>query len=718
MFLGGIALAAIPVVLHLVMRQQPRHLEFPALRFIQQRQDTNRRRLQLRHLLLLLLRVVMICLLALALARPRVQSTGVIGGQEAPVAAALIFDTLPRMDYRFENKTRLEVAREIGLWLLGQLPKESQVAILDAGAGEPVFQIDAGTAQQRLERLAPTSIGRPLAEVLDGALELLAKSDQPRKEIYLFTDLARQAWPESAAAQVSERFERLNSVGVYVIDVGVEQPQDFALGEVRLSAQVLARNSPLMLNTELSGIGQGGTRVVETYLLGGQGKVEKRSQESLNVVAGGSQPVHVVLGGLEPGTHQGYLRMVGSDNLAANDTRFFTVEVKPPWRILVAAGAEKPGNEGEQASEAEELALYLTEALAPETFRINGQARFECRVVPIARLADESLDRFAAVALLDPPPLTDDVWQQLGGYAMQGGGVAICLGPRAQVQEFNRPAPQELLPGTLANQASFPEGDVGITTDDGQHPLLAKFRPLRGSVPWDLFPVYRCWRFDKLLTGANTVVSLSNHRPALFEKPLGKGRVLTLTTPISEKPDVSEGERWNRLPSGFEPWPFVMLANEMMLYLVGSADSSLNYTAGQPAVLRLDASQRFPTYMLSTPRGDRFRKSPDAKQNSLVVTSTDWPGNYRVQAGGDEKGVDRGFSVNLPQEATQLERIEREKLATFFGKQEYRVAKNREEINRAVSRSRVGRELFPLLLVAMVFVMAIEHLLANRFYRE
>jgi hypothetical protein len=44
LLLGGIALVAIPVALHLVMRRQPKELTFPALRFVQQRRDANRRR--------------------------------------------------------------------------------------------------------------------------------------------------------------------------------------------------------------------------------------------------------------------------------------------------------------------------------------------------------------------------------------------------------------------------------------------------------------------------------------------------------------------------------------------------------------------------------------------------------------------------------------------------------------------------------------------------
>src|SRR5215470_7351315 len=108
LMLAGAVLVAAPIILHLVMRQQPKHLIFPALRFIRQRNDANKRRLKLRHIVLLALRCAAIVFLALALARPSVQSAGFLGDREAPVAAAMVFDTTPRMQYRNENQTRLE----------------------------------------------------------------------------------------------------------------------------------------------------------------------------------------------------------------------------------------------------------------------------------------------------------------------------------------------------------------------------------------------------------------------------------------------------------------------------------------------------------------------------------------------------------------------------------------------------------------------------------
>src|SRR3954453_7030832 len=85
LFLGG-ALVAIPVVLHLIMRQRPKQLLFPALRFIHERRLANQRRLQLRHWLLLALRCGAIGLLVSALARASLTS----GVMSSWIAASLV----------------------------------------------------------------------------------------------------------------------------------------------------------------------------------------------------------------------------------------------------------------------------------------------------------------------------------------------------------------------------------------------------------------------------------------------------------------------------------------------------------------------------------------------------------------------------------------------------------------------------------------------------
>jgi len=713
--LAGASLVAIPIVLHLIMRRKPQHFEFPALRLVQDRHDVNRRRLRLRHLLLLALRMLAILLFAVALARPSVKLSGSLGTQEAPVAAALVFETSKRMEYQHRNRSRLEVAQELGLWLLAQLPDESQIAVLDTRPGPAAFQVDRGAAKHRIEHLSAVANSQSLLTTLDEAVRLVEQSELERREIYVFTDMARVSWPSQSATQLMDRLARMPDVGIYLIDVGVDDPTNTALGELRLSGEVLSSRSPVRIETEVSHRGLAAERTAELFLLepdpekpaDGGLTPQKQREKTVELEPGRAQQIDFEIGSLKIGTHQGYVRLTGQDGLACDDRRFFTVEVKSAWRILVAA-PEPP----------REYALFLTQMLAPASYVRSGQARFDCRVIALDQLAEHALEPYSAVCLVDPTPLEPAVWQKLGDFVSEGHGLAVFLGHKANsIESFNHPAAQELLAGKLVRQARRPDGDVHLAPQRFQHPMLAEFRDLAGSIPWQGMPVFRYWQLDDPGPGVDVVVRFNDGQPAILERPLGKGRVLTMTTPVSDDPNRRP---WNLLPAG-ESWPFFILANEMAAYLVGSSDRQLNYFAGQTATLRLDPDESFPSYVLTAldaPDEVDARLTPDLREHVLTITSTDKVGNYRVRAGGSTSGVALGFSVNLAPEQTRLDRLSEEELSELFGDVPYRIARDRNQLEGDRRRQRVGRELFGLLILLMAVALGIEHVLANRFYRD
>ena len=715
--LAGSALVAIPIVLHLVMRRKPRKFEFPAIQFVQKRRDVNQRRLRLRHLLLLVLRALAIVLLATALARPSVKFSGVLGSQEAPVAAALVFDTSKRMDYQHENRTRLEAAREWGLWLLAQLPRESQIAVVDTRPGPVAFQVDRGAAKHRMERLVTTANSRSLAATLDEAVRLLEESRPLRREVYVFTDMARVSWPSESAVRWRDRLARMPDLGVYLIDVGVDDPTNTALGAPRLSAQVLSNRSPLRIETEVYHQGAHTERTVELYLLEKDPEQpewqprtpQKRGQQTVELESGQGQridfpPIRV----LEVGTHQGYVEISGQDGLACDDRRFFTVEVRPAWRVLLAS--PRP---------TEQFTFFLTQMLAPASFVQSGEARFDCQVIALDELAAHDLEPYAAVFLVDPTPPEPDVWRKLLRYVSDGGGLAVLLGLKAgSVASFNGAEAQQLLPGKLLRQARAPRDyPYYLAPQELRHPILAELRDYADSIPWQEMDVRRYWQLDELATGVDVVVPFNDGSPAILERSVGKGRVVTMTTPLSDELNETA---WNRLPNP-DAWPMLILVNGMGSYLVGSGDEQLNYFAGQAAVLRLDPERSYGSYALMTPdapEGAEVWLTPNAEEHVLVVASTDEAGNYQVRPSGAPPGAERGFSVNLAPEQTRLDRLAEEDLADVFGPVPYRVARQRSQLESVRSMQRVGRELFPALILLLALALGIEHVLANRFYKE
>lgn len=693
----GTLLIAAPIVLHLIMRQQPKRLEFPALRLLVARSETNRRKLQLRNLILLLLRCAAILLLALALARPSLQSGGILPDQEAPVAAALVFDTAPRMEYRQENQTRLEAARETADWLVEQFPSESEVWVLDSRAAAGSFPLDAGAARDRIGRLSGTTAPRPLGDTLEDALELVQESVQQRKEVYVFSDLSQAAWSSEASARWRERLRQHPEIGVYLIDVGVEQPKNASLGELRLSAQSVAEGTALALETSLAQVGGDGDRAVELLVANAEGKLEKRGEQSRTLVGGQPQSIAFTLGSLPPGTHQGLVRVVGEDGLAADDVRYFSVAAEAKQKVLLAAPAP-----------ADDYALWVRRAL---------ETRFECRVVALDELGGVSLEEFAAGFLLDPGPLSSTEWQRLAEFVTGGRGLAIVLGRNAQVEAFNERAAQEVLPAPLARQFRAGGRLVYLAPESLDHPVLAPFRSRQGSLPWEDFPVEKYWQLGELPAGANVLVPYSNGDPAVVERPLGKGRVMLFTTSLSDA--ASRQDAWNYIMTGAgqtAPWPGMMLTILSAQYLAGGSDARLNYLPGESAVVPLGGERALGMFLLATPSGERLRQTAGGEQDAVTISVTEWPGNYQLRSGSDQGGFARGFSVNLPPAATQLDRLDTEQLKALLDGLPIRVARGRDQIDRSVSLGRVGLELYPFLIALVAIVLAAEHLLANRFH--
>jgi hypothetical protein len=188
-----------------------------------------------------------------------------------------------------------------------------------------------------------------------------------------------------------------------------------------------------------------------------------------------------------------------------------------------------------------------------------------------------------------------------------------------------------------------------------------------------------------------------------------------MTTPVS---DPAYDDPWNILPTGPDPWPFLALANGVAEYLVGASDSQLNYLAGQTAMLPLAPNEQVASYVLDIPGAAPVRQSLTPGQLDLSVASTEALGNYRVRAGGRDGQLDRGFSVNCSPTISDLTRIDFAAITAALGKDRVQLARSREEIEVRVGQGRVGRELFPSLIIALAIVLGIEQLLANRFYRN
>lgn len=707
MLLGGAALVAVPLLLHLIMRRKPVKREFPALRFLKARATANRRRLRLNHLLLLLLRMAALSLLALALARPTLRGAGWLADGEGPVAAVFIFDNAPRMLLREANRTRLEQATAMAKVLFDKLPPTSKVAVLDTSGNAAAFSPTIAAAAARVDRLATATPVVSLADAMREGLRLLDTSGLARHEMYVFTDCSRGAWEGASPLEVTASHP---DASVLYVDVGARGAQNFSLDAVDLASDLVAAGTPLTLSVQASRTGPDATRAVAVELVAADGHYARRAAKPVAWKQGSAVEVAFEVAGLEPGVRQGRVVIDGSDDLEADDVRYFTVQVGSPVRVLVAAPAP-----------ADRTAFLVSQAIAPVALRKAGKARFDPAVIDVERLDGTPWEGVKGIVLVDPPPLPAASWEQLAQWVASGGGLVVWLGPRAgDAARFNSPAAEKLLGGRIKRVWRSPDGGNFLAPESLDHPILAPFRRVGDAVPWQDFPVQRHWEFETVedaaaadggAAGAIAVASYRNGLPAILEHRLGAGTVITVTTPVSQS--ANDPDAWNTLATGFEPWPFVMLANETLLHAIDTADDR-NVIAGRPAVLHMERRD-LPAAFVRTPAGDDFPAAVDPKRGTITVTATQVPGNYAIRSGGEAAGLAKGFSANLDAAATDTARLGDDSLAAIFGAA-HRLARSERELVRDVNLERIGAELFGWLIILAAVAMAGDWIMANRFY--
>jgi len=117
------------------------------------------------------------------------------------------------MEYRVGGLSRLDDARQRALDLLHNLPAESQVAVLDTGAGGADDEADEdwipspAQVRSRINGLRLRPIRAPLVRQIEKAADLLAKAGQAgepaSRMLYVFSDRATAGWDGAEAKRTS-----------------------------------------------------------------------------------------------------------------------------------------------------------------------------------------------------------------------------------------------------------------------------------------------------------------------------------------------------------------------------------------------------------------------------------------------------------------------------------------------------------------------------------
>ncbi|MDO4628739.1 MAG: BatA domain-containing protein [Planctomycetia bacterium] len=775
-FLLALACVGIPVLLHFLMRQKPRKIAFPAVRFLQSREKSCRQSLRLKHWLLLALRMLLIVLLVLLFARPSfmaknlkstrnnvennaennlensAESGKVAVYSSAPTAAVFLFDTSVRMDYVAENQSSLTRAQqEAGRILMG-LPAQSTASVVATHLAPLAFSPDLGEIQRQILQLETSAVARPIPEALMDALALLKTSDLAQKELFIFTDQSAASWELGGASRRQELERLLNSlpgVRITILDTGAENPVNCQLEIPTENAFQTVSGGTVEVHAEIRTPDKL-THRVGIFMLDENGTPQLRGETVTEAEKSVSSLVFQ-LGGLKNGSNQGFLAILDGDALTADNVRAFTIQKDPPTPILMVA--EEP---------AERNAFFVQQALAPTQYALENRANYECSVISYAQFSRwvggssgtqnrlsggngsstsfsssgtsrlGTLERYHAIFFLDPPDFSASEWSRLSQYVHAGGGIALFLGPSLQnPKSYQIAEAQSFLPATPGFQARFPDGAYFTPIGGSAHPILKTFQSLNMPIPWDESPVFRAWTLTDLAPDAQRLFTWSNGTSALLACRRGSGNILLSGTPIHPTQNDSRNV-WNLLPRG-DSWVFLVLMNTATEFLTSSETAPENIFTQEPLAIPLRnlRESRFQLEFLpcqipgevekiensETTRQDTEAVFvPDAERHLLDIPALEKVGNYQIS--GSESGFRRGFSVNFPLALTDLTRTETEAIRQIFQPTEVTFLQSAEFLERHLSGVQSSGELFNWLGLLILLIFGVENWVANRFYKN
>ena len=574
--LFGALLFAVPLVIHLLNRQQHKRREWAAMEFLLRAYKKQRRRLRRENLLLLLLRCLVPVLLALAVARPVFREAAALLGGGGAVHHVFVLDASYSMGLQRDggqsafDRGRAMAARALER-LEAQRNDNPKVTLVCAGV-RPRFlaRADLDVRGARADWMAlsrPEDGAADLTEAMGQVASLVEESTDPEVQVHVLTDLQARALgtaladPAAAAAAgpefrdtLKDQFDRIRKVEraeLHLVDVGpfasgrsggradnvqllglrLEQP--VAVVRVPVSVVATVRNagtSPVAAQVTLDVDGSEPTRKVVNLDPGAEGEAEFQ----LVFRETGRRRLHASLQG---------------DGLTADDEWFRSVEVRERVRVLVVDGAA--------AEDPLRTHAWLWRSILDPT---AGQGPPDVTVFDVTStdtlaLLGGQVDpaAFDVTVLADVDRLNPRALEAVQKALAAGRGVLVAFGERADLASWNlalHGAGDGPMPFRLQRVAGSPAGSglpVSTTMVDPDHPALREFdeevyREVLGAIP-----VHR-WvaaSTEDLAPDARVLLRLNDaeNSPLLVARAVGEGKAaFWLSGPASEYvPD-----RWNR----------------------------------------------------------------------------------------------------------------------------------------------------------------------------
>lgn len=716
----GAAAAAIPLLIHLLNRSRFRTVPWGAMHLLDSVIRTNNRRIRLEQFLLLLVRCAIPAVLAFCLARPVLTGWQALPG-EVPSSTALLLDNSYSMDARSNGKTHFEDVVDQAATIADQLDRRSDIAaIATGGSPTPLFDspvFDPRMMTGRLHRLSGGFGANAAVDSLTSGLGVLGGMANARRHLVFLSDFQAADWQPlsgDAAARLRAQLEAMPiRPNLTLIQVGDEVRDNVSVDSIEFSKTALGVGQDLWLRVNLRNHGPRSYPVARV-LLRLDGKPDSASQVALDPDSAAQALFTCRFD--QAGSHVVEVEVEVDDRLATDNVFAASVTVLKQIDVLLVDG--DPSSEPLKGE-----TDFLAVALTPYTFgRVKLSDLLQTRTVAARQLAEDAIQDARVVVLANVAKLSDDQVNLLSNYVRDGGSLLIFLGNKIDMAWYNRvfrSGQTALLPMAILSR----EGDsseqrkgVRIVAQHFDHPALAVFndRANGNLADAEIWNWYRLGNPEQATTStteeagpdtAMVMARLETGDPLIVEQPFGAGTVVLMATACDAD--------WSTLP--LQP-VFLPLTQQLITTLATQVMPSRNFETGAPLVAVLPSESAGLPLSLTAPDGTRHTVRPVARGTQSVVQfdRTNRPGVYTLSGAGANS---IHFVAQAPRSESDLKTLSSEEMSRLAEELDAEQVGSADEFLELERTRRHGREIWRLLLAAVLFLMVAELFLQQRFAR-
>ena len=693
MFLLGLGALSVPVIIHLMHSTKAQVIRFSTIRFLKNCQRRAARRTRLKQLILMALRILLLALIVLGMAKPVIQSDDTAASPaDLSTAMVLIIDNSYSMGYREEGRTRLERAKGVAAELLDTLKEKNEdevLVILMNKKADPMhqeFQRDIASVKAAVRKIKLSSHGTEASPALGMAYAAMHRTEKPRREIHLLTDLQFNSW---------EKFLEMNLIKneeeplprLFISSFGRPKSHNTYVRNITVSGATAGGIGSKIL-AEVETVGAGSPDNVITLSVGS----EKKEQAAFSVRPGAPAQVPVEASFDEPGSYRCSVAL-NEDSLTVDDTFEFSLTVDDRVTVLCV-----DGDPSSVASLSE--TFFLNVALNPASVTgLRAGSTIEPSAISLSEFSRTNLDAYKCVVMCNAPLLNGNELVKLEAFLNSGGSLILFLGDRVRADEYNKWA---FIPAKLSDVIGRPDrrSFLSFGRISPRHPIFAGNLDLRTA------KVFRCFKATPHAE-ARVIAWMRNGPPVIMERDFGTGRVMMITT--------SADLDWSSLPLRRV---FVPLVHRMVAYMSGRKATFHAYSVGDTVEFRALARYYDKSIKVVTPDGKAAYLRPQIEGSYAVAkfTDTEEPGRYKVVAHPNFSNFG-GFSVNPDVKESDLTMIQTRRLEKELDGLNATILKVPGKAVAEVTESREGWKLWPLLFKLALLFFCIEILVANLFSR-